>query len=538
MADSSPARRQSSQWTSPPSAIITELLGDDRNSEEKHKQLLEIAKREHQRVREEAERAHRNYLQRQERQRILDEKAQEEERIKLEEQIATERLRLHALKLKKVEIPPSPPPPEPAKVQLPPAQTTLSTAPPGASAQNPFAQVNGNSTSKPEKPAAAATTNPFGAPSLPASAQLAPAPQPPVTTKPPTFPGGVGSLLNNTLQNNGVSASFVNSQPKAPPPVLASVDRYTIIHQNLKALRKSVVQQGKTNEPLRIYMGNMRRKIRMHIGQLTGGGGQANRMPQSHIFTILRESFANSVQSEPVDPGNFVLEPRNPAPGALHNDPQVPSVFIYLLNSFGKLAINQFITETSARPETADPIGVCIATTFSDPELLWRGKSMIDVLMAKFRIVCPVIFGYRGSEKTEQGRQRLGWWKDSGEWVPEQVHMDRMTGLGAGFAAISLRNFARAKKENPYPPRHYWTAMAKIVNTPAAEISNTQCVVLKAMIENYEQKFLEFYGTAGLAALRAALVEFPARALVKSPAVHSLEVVAQVLQRDTGLNLG
>lgn len=220
------------------------------------------------------------------------------------------------------------------------------------------------------------------------------------------------------------------------------------------------------------------------------------------------------------------------------NEPAVPSLFIYVLNILAKAAISQFINEAGARPETADPIGVCIAATFADPDFLWRSGSMIDILLAKFRIVCPVLFGYRGSEKTEQGRQRLGWWKDAGNWVPEQQHMDRMTGLGAGFAAVSLRNFALSKKKNPYPPSNYWTAMAKMVNTPPAEISNTQCVVLKSMIQNYEQKFIEFYGTAAVAALRTALIEFPARAPHKSAAVNSLEVLAQMLKKDTGLVLG
>ena len=247
--------------------------------------------------------------------------------------------------------------------------------------------------------------------------------------------------------------------------------------------------------------------------------------------------MANNVQSQLVDPSDFVIAQRDPVQGATHNEPQLPSLFLYLLNIFAKATISQFINEAGARPETADPVGVCVAATFSEPDFLWRGVSLIDILLAKFRVVCPVLFGYRGSEKTEQGRQRLGWWKDGGRWIPEQQHMDRMTGLGAGFGAISLRKFAQSKKQNPYPPRNYWTAMARIINTPSAEISSTQCVVLKSMIQNYEHKFIEFYGTAALAALRASLLEFPARAPEKSAAVNSLQVLAQLLKRDAGLML-
>jgi nucleoporin GLE1 len=259
---------------------------------------------------------------------------------------------------------------------------------------------------------------------------------------------------------------------------------------------------------------------------------------QQRILALLREALSNQVQSQLVDPSSFVLQPRNPVAGAKHNEPSLPSIFLYLVNIFAKAAISQFINEAGARPETADPVGVCVAAILSDPDFLWRGASMIDILLAKFRIVCPVLFGYRGSERTEQGRQRLGWWKDRGKWVTEQQHMDRMTGLGAGFAAISLRKFVASKKENPYPARNYWTAMARIVNTPSAEISNTQCVVLKAMVENYEQKFIEFYGSAAIAALETALIQFPTRAPQKSAAVNSLEVLAQVLKRDMGLTLG
>lgn len=162
---------------------------------------------------------------------------------------------------------------------------------------------------------------------------------------------------------------------------------------------------------------------------------------------------------------------------------------------------------------------------------------MVDILMAKFRVVCPVVFGYRGSEKTEQGRTRLGWRREGSGWIAEQQHIDRMMGLGVGYASIALRDFSKSQNANPWPPSRYWTAMANIVNTPPAEISNTQCVVLRSMVELYEDKFLNFYGSAGVAALRKALVEFPAKAQVETPGVAGLKVLAQIFKRDYGLQL-
>ncbi|KAK3945799.1 hypothetical protein QBC46DRAFT_369984 [Diplogelasinospora grovesii] len=553
MADSSPSRPRSYQWTSPQRSVLSDILNEDRNSEARHRLLLEIAKKEHDRIREEAERVYREHFAREEQKRILEAKRQEEERIRLEEQIAAERTKLNALKLKKVELPPSPKepgPPEPAAATAPTPPSSNDAAAPASSSH-----VNGTTAQKP----AASTASPFGAPGgtkpLFGAPPAAPSPLAPAkqTSEPQAPAAGTslfskaaghaaagGSPFGTALQNgSAVPPSSQTQQPKVQPSAQpqTSVDRYTVIHQNLKVLRKSMAEQAKTNRALKDRMGDMRREIRKTVGQLTGGAG-ANRQQQQKLTTILRESLANRVQSQLIDPSNFVLSPRTPVQGALNNEPQIPSLFVYLLNILAKATISQFINEAGARPETADPVGVCIAATFAEPEFQWCGGSLIDILMAKFRIVCPVLFGYRGSEKTEQGRQRIGWWKDGGRWIPEQQHMDRMTGLGAGFAAVSLRNFKTSKKANPYPPRNYWTAMAKIVNTPAAEISNTQCVVLKAMIQNYEHRFIEAYGTAAIAALRTSLLEFPARAPEKSAAVNSLQVLAQLLKRDTGLALG
>jgi nucleoporin GLE1 len=237
-----------------------------------------------------------------------------------------------------------------------------------------------------------------------------------------------------------------------------------------------------------------------------------------------------------MDPSSFVLEPREPRDGAAHNG-ELPSIFLYVVDIVAEKAIDQFKSESGVNPKTADPIGIVVASTFSDPQFHWRGLSLIDMFVARLRVVCPVLFGFNGKETTEQGRARLGWAKDDGFWVSEQDHMDRMTGYGAGFAAVSLRNFKKASKVNPYPPRHYWEAMAKIVNTPPAEISMTQCLVLKAMIQNFETRILDAYGSAGVAALRLALVEIPRKALAKGPAISSLEVHAKVIKRDWGLDL-
>lgn len=254
-------------------------------------------------------------------------------------------------------------------------------------------------------------------------------------------------------------------------------------------------------------------------------------------MSSLKEALEGRVPSPPIDVNLFVVEPRQPAEGSPNNDTTLPSLFIYLMNIVAKGIINQFINECSANPKAADPIGVFTAQIFSQKEFQWRGQSLIDILMAKLRVVCPVLFGFRGNDKTERGRIALGWKRDGSSWVTEQAHNDRMAGLGAGFASLSLRDFSKTSKTNPYPPSNYWKALAHIVNTPAGETSNTQYIVMRSMIGGHEQRFLNFYGNAALAALRLALIEFPKKAPENAAAAGSLRALADVLQSEEGLIL-
>ena len=113
-----------------------------------------------------------------------------------------------------------------------------------------------------------------------------------------------------------------------------------------------------------------------------------------------------------------------------------------------------------------------------------------------------------------------------------------MTGLGAGFAAIALRNYDRSKMQNPFPPSQFWRALAAVTNTPPGRVTATHFTVLKAMIENNEGRFLEFFGEPGRAALRRALVEFPVSVGQRAGvAGKALMVLADVMRRDRKLFL-
>ncbi|KAK1966684.1 GLE1-like protein [Colletotrichum sublineola] len=544
MPHSSPLRRSPSRRSqqngqikaSPERAYVPEFLTENRNSELSHRDALAAAQLEHERVRLAALRVYEAHQLQEEKQRLEAEQRRiaqlqrdEEERLKAEAAVRAEQERLRELKAKQIpqlppEPEPEPPKPEPKKLQEPQVINTTEQAAAKTETAAPAAFKSQQ---------ASLTSTP--APALQAPKAPPSAPSPPPTKAPSVPQAQANGLLTKPAEPAQLEpvAQPVASAPAAQP----TADRYTEIHQALKKLRKDVEALSKQpGSPLKGKLGDMRRQIRKSIGQLTAGKG-ANVTPINTINGALRESLDGRVPSPLVDANIYVQQNREPVESAVNNGPQLPALFIYLLNILAKAIIQQFSNEGGANPKSAEPVGIVTAQIFSHKDYQWRGASMIDILIAKFRVACPVLFGSRGSDKTENGRKAIGWKKENGNWVPEQAHNDRMTGLGAGFAAISLRDFSKASKTNPYPPTNYWKAMAQIVNSPPQLVSNTQYIVLKSMIDGHEQRFINFYGNAAIAALRMALVEFPKRAPPGATAAQALQVLADVLRRDSGLEV-
>ncbi|KAI1190331.1 GLE1-domain-containing protein [Nemania serpens] len=536
MTASSPATRRSRQWSSPQRARISDFLAENRHTELGYQDALAAAQIEHERVRDAAIRVFKDHELQEECRRLQEQEAavirqqrREEERIRNEESLRAEEERLRALKAKTVPKLPPAEPNSPPVSQLNGPQLNGTRSLNSISATSP---ANRHDAAAPGlKPPPGASQQPLSnaGPTPPVNGTKVEQPVAPTQASPFATPTAAGSVFKPaTFQPNPLATAF--TQPKPP------ADQYTVIHQNLKRLRASLAEQAKSLPSLKARMGDMRRELRKTLGQMvTEKGG--NRKQAAAIQAILQESLSGSVPSATVDPSQYVTDRREPMEGAAHNEAQLPSLFLYLLNIFSKTVINQFINECGAQPKAADPLGVITAQIFSNKAYQWRGKSLIDILMAKYRVACPVLFGYRGSESTEQGRIRLGWKRDGGAWTPEQQHMDKMKGLAVGYAAISLRDFSKSPNTNPWPPSKYWTSVARIVNTPPAEISNTQCVVLRGMIEIYEERFIHFYGSAAIAALRSALIDFPNKAQIKTPGVSGLPVLAHMLKRDIGLEL-
>lgn len=237
-----------------------------------------------------------------------------------------------------------------------------------------------------------------------------------------------------------------------------------------------------------------------------------------------------------MDPSPYVLRVPEPSsdPQAKNNGDQLPVLFIYILSVFSKVLVAQAAQEASQKSEAAEPIALAAHQTFSHPDLLWRGMSMIDILVAKLRKSCGTLFGFRGTENLESGRVTLGWKKEDGNWISESYHYDRMRGIGAFYAGLTLRTYKN--RVNPYPPHHYWRAMAAILSCPQQERSNTSYYVLCALIQGYEQKFLAAYGNMARHALEAALVYYPRGAREKNAAVMTLIALGEKIAKE-GLSL-
>lgn len=222
---------------------------------------------------------------------------------------------------------------------------------------------------------------------------------------------------------------------------------------------------------------------------------------------------------------------------------QYPGILLFLLAHFAKAIVSQFAQEVSRDTLMADPIGIIAVTIFTAPEFRFNGHSLIDVLWAKYHKICPVLFGIYGSEKTGAGRQRLGW-RVEGEFVTPQEHYDRNTGFAAGFSAITLRDFTKSKNKSPSPVHLFWTSLARLLSTPNNEQTPTHYIVLNNMLKHSIPRFIGFYGTAAIAALRTACITFPSGGGPRNPSgtgsdstVLAVQSLPHSWQKDLNLTL-
>ncbi|RMY75713.1 hypothetical protein D0862_13880 [Hortaea werneckii] len=298
--------------------------------------------------------------------------------------------------------------------------------------------------------------------------------------------------------------------------------KYLALHKHLKKVRAYVEDECK-KRGIKNQLSDMRREVNKIMGQINKHDKRANLAKSKEVRAILDRAATMSDIS--VDPSEFILYPEQP-PTSSTAEKRYPGCLLYLLSRFAKSAIAQLIQEAGMETETADGVGVLLVTIFSVPNYRWNGQSLIDVLWAKYHVVCPPLFGITGSQTTPQGRKRLGWWTENAVFLSEELHYQRMRGLGAGFSALTLRDFSRSANPNPAPNRLWWEALARILNLPPGHPQLTHYVLVKALLADHVPRILQIFAAAGKAVIRKATAEFPQKGPRRENGVPFSEVTA------------
>lgn len=301
--------------------------------------------------------------------------------------------------------------------------------------------------------------------------------------------------------------------------------RYIDLWRRLKTFRETTEAECRKHGFKRL--GDMKRTIMAKVGMINKHDKVANRQYLASIEAILKE--AAQLNEPSVDITQYLVS-GDPTVILNASDKRYPAVLLYLLHQLGKRAIKQLIGESGVDTEMADPLGILIIQIFARPDYSWNGQSVIDVLWAKYHVLCPQLFGINSREGS--GNEYYG----------------QVTGLSAGFSALTLRDFSKSRNKNPAPNRLWWESIARILNTPANEIQLTHYIIVKSLIEDFVPRILQIFGGAGLAVLRKAIRDFPqkgprsqprrpgeeARLLPEVMAVENMQVT---LQQKYGLML-
>jgi nucleoporin GLE1 len=316
-----------------------------------------------------------------------------------------------------------------------------------------------------------------------------------------------------------LAASTTTAPVAAPKATITNVQtatnidqvhaKYLQLHARMKEFRVAFANQHKQKtSPLKGPVGDTRRNIRLRLGQIN-----TDRKDSVAAIKKLREDSFNVALSTPgpmIDIRPYLISQDIP-PVANEAEAQYPAFLLYLWICFEKFVLKQFEKEAASTDgRTIQEIGLIAASLLADQRYMWKGIPLTDVVLAKLHRICPILFGIRGTMNTAEGRVRLGWLPIDKNAPSEEQYGQRMRGLGAGYAALSLRSFNA--KAPAIPMSEYWRAIVSICNTPSEDLWPGHFAILYGLIRDYYKKFLTFYGAQARGVLRRATIDLPARA--------------------------
>ncbi|XP_014559326.1 hypothetical protein COCVIDRAFT_24359 [Bipolaris victoriae FI3] len=313
-----------------------------------------------------------------------------------------------------------------------------------------------------------------------------------------------------TPQPAATPAQVAAPKPATSAPAPASNfeqlhNQYLQLHQRMKEFRKSFWEEHKKpSSPLKGPVGDARRALRTRLGQIN-----VERKDSAAAIKRLRTECFDVALATPgpmIDIRPYIVSHQIPQL-ANENDAAYPAFLLYVWICFEKFLVKQFEKEAANTDgRIIQEIGLIAASLFGDQKYMWNGLPLTDIALAKFHKACPPLFGIRGTMDTKEGRLRLGWRPDS---TPES-YSQRMRGIGAGYASMSLRSFA--SKTPAIATSEYWRAIVSICNTPPDQLWPGHFAILSGLIRDYYKKFIQFYGVPARAVLRRAVIDLPARA--------------------------
>ncbi|CAO2650488.1 Nn.00g017800.m01.CDS01 [Neocucurbitaria sp. VM-36] len=281
--------------------------------------------------------------------------------------------------------------------------------------------------------------------------------------------------------------------------------KYLELHLRMKQFRIAFWNEHKKPQsPLKQPVGDARRALRTRLGQIN-----VERKDSVAAIKRLREEcfdMALNSRGPMIDIRPYIISHQIP-PIANEAEAAYPAFLLYVWICFEKFLLKQFEKEAANEDgRIIQEIGLIAASLLGDQKYMWKGIPLTDIVLAKLHRACPPLFGVRGTMTTAEGRLRLGWLPTS----TLDAYNQRLRGVGAGYAAMSLRTFS--SKAPALPISEYWRAIVSICNTPPEHLWPGHFAILNGLLRDYYKKFLSLYGVPARGVLRRATIDLPARA--------------------------
>lgn len=166
-------------------------------------------------------------------------------------------------------------------------------------------------------------------------------------------------------------------------------------------------------------------------------------------------------------------------------------VFQWILNFFCKSVVAQAETETTVSIQSALPLGKLAVM------MMLRFEPLRDMLLARFVKKCPYVIGYSCAIDTEEGRLRMGWKRRNDKWEESASYSERIAGICAVWAVMTVSQVDTHGQPHPYPLAHSWRFLARMANTNVQLLENSHYAAVAIWWDIASQVFAKAYGKQG-----------------------------------------